>query len=610
MSLGRRSARHHRALAIAAVAWGTCGVLQGALASPPSYSHETDPVRRGFEALRKGQDEAARTLLEEAVAAGYEVPQACCGLASLALRRGDDAAADSLATVALADPALAADRKLSATAHTVSALAFLHRGRPADAAPRITEALRLQSDLWDARYAQCLWDVAGGKLDEAEAILASESERHGVENGEDRLHHARAVLALARGELADAEREALLASTLAPGVLAYLETTADVYVANRQPFRAIQSLEKIAKLPGMVPGAAQSDRLGRLYAEAGQPNEALRQFQEAVKADSTFAPAFKELARLYAMGNVHDKSFLAWSRYVSLAPDDLDALLPYAREGLLVRQFQPARDAIARAYAADSTRAETRLLYARAAAQTKQADLSRALYAGVPDTLLEPVDHVRLGALHLDAQRWDDALRELETAVSQDSTSAEAFLLLGSTQLRRGHAPDAETALARAAELAPRLPAAFLNLGIARVQQQKVAEGLVALRKADELSPDNVAVLLALGQAFAAADSTADAIASYRHVLELDSANARAYRGLGVCQLRRKSWGDAVTALRSATSLDGNNAESWAGLAQAYLGLNDVTHAAQAADRALALDPAQPMARSVRDVTNRARPAR
>ena len=172
---------------------------------------------------------------------------------------------------------------------------------------------------------------------------------------------------------------------------------------------------------------------------------------------------------------------------------------------------------------------------------------------------------------------------------------------------RYSDAEAAVRALGKAAELAPNFPAAPLNLGIAQLRAGRKPEGIAALRRAQALAPENPAVLISLADALASADSTAAAIEEYLGAIEIDPTSARAHRGLGLCQIQKKSWPEAVSSLKQATSLDGNNADGWAMLGQAYLGLNDIPRAKQAAERCLAIKPGHETGKSVLNVARQAR---
>jgi tetratricopeptide (TPR) repeat protein len=481
-------------------------------------------------------------------------------------------------------------------------------GRVDEARAQIHKAYQEKDDLWEANFAMGLLAVHGGDFKAARDYMAKGKNRKGVLEGEDKYHYGLARVFLGEGNVEAAEQEALLAMTLNPSNTDYAQLTGDIYVQRGSPGLAIQAYERANSAPGATPTAPFFHQLGALFEKINEPNEALRRYQEAVKVDSTYAPALRDMGRLYARGRVPDKAFLAYSRYVQVVPDDLDALLALVRAGVEVRQFKSAHAAAKRAFAMDSTRTETRLLYARAAAQDKDPATAERLYASLPDSVtLEAVDHVRLGQIAFEAQRFDDAKKHLDQSVAMDSTSAEAYFILGLTELRRDQADPAIAALKKATEIAPTFTPAALNLGIAFLQAKRTDEGIAALRAAHAAAPENPQVLLSLAQALASADSTAAAVAEYRRVIEIDESNAKAYRGLGLCQLQRKSYGEAVTSLKQATSLESGNADGWAMLGQAYLGLNDVPRAKQAAERALSINAGHSTARSVLDVAKQAR---
>jgi tetratricopeptide (TPR) repeat protein len=569
------------------------------------YTYETDPVRLGLILLREGKAAEAKLRFEEAIANDWEVARAHYGLAEVHVRQGAYAAAEPLFRQSLAESA-----KPLPEARAALGLLLLRLDRVEEAQPEIERALREDGDLWDAQYAKALLAVREKQFDEAKKLLEKGKKKKGLKEGEDRYHHGVALLLYEQGDVAGAEQAALRARTLNPTEPEYVGLVADIYVGTGQPGLAIQEYRRLLETPGFEASAPFFHEMGGLYEAMKDPNEALRSYQEAVKIDSTFAPALLDVGRLYELGKVHDRAWAAYDRYLRLAPDDIDVLVTFTRVSLDVRQFKDAQAAAKRAFAMDSTRADIRLLYARASAQNKDPATAARLYASVADTtLFEAIDHVRLGQMDFEAERWDGARAHLQTALAMDSTSAEGWFILGMLELRVEDAEAAVRALGKAAELAPNFAAASLNLGIAELRAGRKQEGIAALRRAQTLAPENPQVLVSLAEALASADSTAAAIEEYLGVIDIDPSNAKAHRGLGLCQIQKKSWPEAVSSLRQATTLDGNNADGWAMLGQAYLGLNDIPRAKQAAERCLAIKPGHTIGKSVLDVARQARGA-
>ncbi|MGQ0722910.1 MAG: tetratricopeptide repeat protein [Candidatus Eiseniibacteriota bacterium] len=582
----------------------TAFALTARPAAAKEYSYEANPVRLGTSALKEGKLAEAKAHFEEAIANDHELPRARHGLAEVLSRQGNLSTAEPLYRQALDGGGTFPE------AHAGLGLLLLRAGRIEEARAEIAQALREKDDLWDAHYAKALLLIRDTRLEEAKQVLSKGAKKKGLKDGEDRFHHGMAHWYLVQGNLENAEKEALLATTLNPSEVDYVELLADIYARRGQPGLAIQSYEKVLDTPGAEPSAPFYHQLGKLFEEIREPNEALRRYQEAVKIDSTFAPALRDMGRLYSLGKVHDKAFLAYKRTVQLAPDDLESLVQLVRSALEVRQVADAHDAGKRAFAIDSSRVDIRLLYARAASQNKDAPRAAELYATVPDSLLEAVDHVRLGQIAFEAKNWEGALTHLRLGTAEDSTSAEGFYILGLAEMNSKNPEAAAAALERATVLAPSFTPALLNLGVAQLQAGRNLEGVATLRKAQVLAPENVNVLLSLGQALAGSDSTDAAIATYREIIDRDPENARAYRGLGTCQMQKKSYGEARTALMRATALDGGNADAWALLGQAYLGLNDVLRAQQAAQKCLAIDPGHARGRSVLDTSKQAQASR
>ncbi len=604
MQLGRVERTHGRSARVSAWLYAAVAVMilvVPAFAAKKDYSYETNPVRLGRKALQEGKVAEAKLHFEEAIANEFELPGAQAGLAEVYVLSGNTAEAEPLFRKSIASGS-------TPEAHAGLGLLLLRLGRPEEAKLEIEQALKEKDDLWEARFANGLLAIHEKNFDKAKSELEKgKKKKQGIKDGEDKYHYGMGLLQFQQGDLAGAESQALLAMTQNPSEPAYATLVADVYVKRGSPALAIQTYEKALATPGANPTAPFYHQLGGLFEKIQEPNEALRRYQEAVKIDSTYAPALKDMGRLYSLGGVYDKSAAAYGRYVQLVPDDLDALVDFSKVALETRQFKSAHEAAKKAYAMDSTRADVRLLLARASYQDKDKERAKQLYATVSDTTLyEAVDYVRLGQIAFEGQEFDEAEKHLTKGVSMDSTNVEGYFTLGLLQLKKGNPEAAVTALQKATQLAPNFSPAPLNLGIALLQAKRTEEGIAALRQAQTLAPENPQVLISLAQALVSADSVTAAITEYRRALDIEPANTKALRGLGFCQLKRQSYGEAVTALKEATQLDPGNADGWAMLGQAYLGLNDVLHARQAAEKCVAINPNHPTGKSVLDVSRQA----
>jgi tetratricopeptide (TPR) repeat protein len=572
-------------------------------AQKKEYSFETNPVRLGMKALDEGKVAEAKAHFEEAIANQHEVPQATYGMAEVYVRQGNNTEAEPLYRKALAECSPGSLPE----AHAGLGLLLLRSGRIDEARIEIDQSLKDKDDLWAGQYAKALLAIHDKQYGQAKDLLEKGKKKKGAKEGEDKYHHGMAKLAFEQGDLATAESEALLAMTQNPSNGDYATLVADIYVKRGSPALAIQTYEKVLATPGATPTAPFYYNLGALFEKIQEPNEALRRYQEAVKIDSTYAPALKEMGRLYALGKVHDKAAAAYGRYVTLAPNDLDALIQLSKSSLETRAFKNAHEAAKRAYAMDSTRADVRLLLARSAYQDKDKETATRLYSSIPDTTLyEAIDYIRLGQIAFEGEKFDQARAHLTKGVAMDTTNVEGYFTLGLLELRQNNPDAAVTALQKATQLAPNFSPASLNLGIALLQAKRPKEGIAVLRQAQSLAPENPQVLISLAQALVSADSVTAAITEYRRALDIEPGNTKALRGLGFCQLKRQSYGEAVTALKEATSVDPNNADGWAMLGQAYLGLNDVLHARQAAEKSLAINPNHPTGRSVLQVSQQA----
>ena len=444
-----------------------------------------------------------------------------------------------------------------------------------------------------------------------------------MKEGEDRYHYGMAVANQGKGDLAAAEKEALIALNLNPGEPEYGTLVAQIYDKRNAPTLAIEAYNKALSTPGVKETAPVRHALGVLYEKIQQYNEARDEYVKAVTIDSTYAVAWRDLGELYGLAKQYDKSAGAYLRYVQLrggqlGADDLEALVGLAESTVRMRNYAQGLVAAKTAYGLDSTNVRVRLAYARAGIQSKdKADKAKAawLFSTFSDSLkaseFEANDYVNLGRYQREDLKLPlEAEKSLHQAMAMDSTSADAYLELGILKLGQvpPQADSAAIALEKATALSPQNSLAWLNLGVARMQLKQFPQAVPALRQAATINPSPTAKVI-LGQALANSDSLDAAVKVYQEVIDADPTNAKALRGIGYIQLKRKNWESGLKVLRDATGAEPGNADGWAMLGQAQLGVNDLAGAEASFKKCLEIRPDHPTGKSGLDVIQKARAA-
>jgi TolB-like protein/tetratricopeptide (TPR) repeat protein len=222
--------------------------------------------------------------------------------------------------------------------------------------------------------------------------------------------------------------------------------------------------------------------------------EARLRFQAAVDADTTFAPAYAGLAATYsALGLVF---------YGEPPGETRPKVIAVARKALeLDPELAEARVLLANALQKDWHWAEAEVEYRRAielspndaAAQAGLADwllcqgrTDEALASARRAQELDPraFDGVQVGWILFQARRYDEAIRELHTALTIDPKDPMALWFLGFALIGAEHFDEAIATLEKAASLSDRSPAVLGVLVRAYARGGRRAE---ALRVLDEL---------------------------------------------------------------------------------------------------------------------------
>jgi tetratricopeptide (TPR) repeat protein len=571
-------------------AWlGALLVLAPPLAAEPrSYGLDEDPVRLGQKALDEGRLDEARAHFQEAVDEGYKGERATWGLAEVSVREGSWAEAEAFYRAALA-------ARPFAEARAGLGLLLLRLERDAEAEAELHQALAEKPGLWEAEYGRAVLLLKRGRTQEARELLEPGRDRRGAAEGEDLYRHGMALVLAAEGDLAGAETEALGALALDPTDARYAMLVADLCTRRGVPALAIDAWEQALAAPGVVPTAPMLEGLAALYRSVGRFQDARDRLLQAVELDSTYAPALRELADLFAAAKQHDRAARTWLRYVQLRPDDVDAQLALAASCGQTGNHAQALAAARTAMALDSSRVDVRFALFRAGLRGPDAaakEEAARLFASLPpDAAFEAKDLVAFAAWQREAKQWDAAREALARASALAPEEPDVPFERGMLELAAGQPDSAVASFERAVALRADAPHFHVNLGIARLRAGQNEPAVSAFRAGLALNPGHVYGRLLLAQALAVADSIPAAESEYRRVLQDEPQNAGALRGLGFCQIREGRYADAADTYAAATRAEPGSAEAWVGKGNALLGLGDLAGAEQAFERARKIEP-------------------
>lgn len=612
-----RQASPTRRLVLNTVAAGLIGaaalavallLASAALAGPPSYTLDTDPLRLGNKALEKGRLDEARSRFEEAVAAQHHLPEAFLGLAQVEVRQARFAAAEGRYRQALAAGGDTAPR-----AEAGLGLLLLRQDRPQEAAAAFTAALQADPRLWEAHFGQACVLMADGQWEAAREHLDQGRRRKGLDEGEDLFQYGQALYLLGTGDAEGAERAALRARHLNPADPRNADLVARIYRERGLNTLAIGAYEQLLATPGAVPTAPVRFALGQLYEADNRFNEASDQYLQAVALDSTFAPALKNLADLFSRADRPEKAAGTYLRYVQLVPDAAEAQLGLATSLFTLKRYAEAAAAAAKARDLAPGQAEAARLLARAGIRSGDAALqgeAAALLTDPSEAAAWDVDDLlALAAWQQEQKDLPAAALSLAAAAARDTTASRIPFQQGLVALRRDLPAEAADHFQRAVALAPDAAANHLNLGIARYRAGDLAGAVPDFRRAVELDPERSGTRLLLAQVLAATGELAAAEEEYQTILDQEPENAKALRGKGFCLIRRADYPAAATAYERSTRAEPGNADGWAGLGGALLGQGRLDEAEAAFARARAIDPQNTMLKTGSELLNQARTA-
>lgn len=318
---------------------------------------------------------------------------------------------------------------------------------------------------------------------------------------------------------------------------------------------AISSYEKALSLNN---SAYTNVRIGRIYLGARMMNDATKNFEDALKADSMFAPAYKGLGDLYYRTGKLSQAKSYYAKYLKMTGNNVPAKISYTKALFLAKDYDEALTSAQQVIKIDSSRtylfriaAYSALYKDPPAVEVARYNMDKLFSIASKDMLIQR-DYLNYGRIlmlqHGSEEDNQKGIQMLETAYQQDTTNTELL-----TEIFR----DAFTA-----KIYP-VAVKFLNININK--GANTAKNYLVLGRINYMMND-----------FRAADS------AVVKAIEKDSANADAYflRADIASHLdttnKKKSQAMAVSYYQKADTLASSNKQKYTReLTNAYFSLGD-----------------------------------
>jgi rhomboid protease GluP len=180
------------------------------------------------------------------------------------------------------------------------------------------------------------------------------------------------------------------------------------------------------------------------------------------------------------------------------------------------------------------------------------------------------VVHEERGRMALASGKTDIAVDELNKAIIEKPSAAEAYFLLGRAYTKKAQFVQAETAFRRALTLRPSANDVRYELGLALAQQGRSQEAIELFQQMQKNEPKNPIAPFGLGMAAMMDQNYGVALTAFQHAVELDAFNSQALYNMGMAAMHLQRYDDAIDAFTKTLLLQPRNYDAQLKLADAY----------------------------------------
>ena len=263
--------------------------------------------------------------------------------------------------------------------------------------------------------------------------------------------------------------------------------------------------------------------LGAAFFDKGKMDEAIAQYQEAIRLKPSYADPYYNLGTALAKQGQTAEAIRQFQEYIQRRPNDADGHYDLAtafyNEGQLDEAISQYREAIR--LKPDHADAYINL----GIALGRKGQLDEAIQQFREVIRLKPdfaKVHNNLGIALLNKGQIDEAIQQFRDAIRLDPQNASAYNNLGIAFDREGKTIEAISQYQQAIRLAPGYADAYNNLGADLAAKGRFDEAIASYRQAIQIDPNRPDIVFRLGMALGQAGRTREAVAQYRNALTLN----------------------------------------------------------------------------------------